>query len=121
MAENEVPVWYRRPSSIGFPISFVIRYSSFGFFHAKPFQRRRPHSTTKQESAARNTVDRCHKGRVQLSVIGALRLGRFAAKRSSPEGSRTSPPLWRAIVSSKARLGFNERNSSSAGSAVQPA
>src|SRR5213595_3366623 len=78
------------------PSAFVIRISDFfrhsifviRFFHAKPFQRRRPHSTTKQESAARNTVDRCHKGRVQLSVIGALRLGRFAAKRSSPEGSR---------------------------------
>ena len=34
----------------------------------------------KQVSANRKTAERCHKGSVQLSVMGALRLGSFAAK-----------------------------------------
>src|SRR6266496_6243492 len=70
--------------------SFVIWPLSFGFYQASPFHRRRPHSAIKQPSANTNTVERCHRGSVQLSVIGALRFGRFAAKLSSLAGAMSS-------------------------------
>src|ERR1051326_4156005 len=92
-------------SSFGIRDSFVIGPSSFGSSHAIPLERRMPHSAMKQARANWNTLDRCQRGCVQLSVMGALRFGSPVAKLSSRDGVRTSPPDWRATVSISARFG----------------
>src|SRR5881394_3544153 len=76
---------------------------------AKPRRLRSPHSATKQASANRNTLAWCHRGDVQLSVTGAFRSGSPLAKDSSLLIEMTSPPVFLAMASSKARLGLSER------------
>src|SRR6266498_1994213 len=88
----------RCPPGLVTPSNVVIRHSGLRItaallrnsrravrelFHAIPFQRRKPHSAMKQTNANKKTADRCHSGMVQLSVMGALRLGRLAANESS--------------------------------------
>src|SRR5208283_2927771 len=89
--------------------------------HGNPFQRRMPHSATKQPSTQRNTSGFCQRGSLQVSVIGAWRWGSFRAKSVSAARSMTSPPVRWARASSRARFGVRERNSSAAGSEAQPA
>src|SRR5947199_1434458 len=84
-------------SSIKRPVSGLVRAVWDGSvresFHAIPFQRRKPHSAMKQKNANKNTVERCHSGMVQLSVMGALRFGKLAANESSLFTAMTSPPV----------------------------
>src|SRR5215510_747227 len=87
---------------------------------ANPFILRKPHSATKHNRANKNTLARCHNGKLQLSVTGAWRFGNFSANASSRLAAMISPPVFLAIVSSKTRFGFNDRNSSAAGSEAQP-
>src|SRR5213082_2868204 len=112
--------WFRH-SDFVIPSDFIIRHSGLRItaalfrngrrsvqnsVHAIPFQRRKPHSAMKQTNANKNTAERCHSGMVQLSVMGALRFGKLAANESSLFTAMTSPPVCRAIVSSKARFGL---------------
>ena len=63
----------------------------------------------------------CQSGCDQASITGARRVGRPATNASSLPAGITSPPVRWAISSIRARSGIKERNSSAAGSELQPA
>src|SRR6186997_2355705 len=86
----------------------------FDLYQGNPFQRRSPHSEKKQAKAKANIAGVCQSGEFHASITGACRCCRFRTKSSNFSARITSPPVFCAILVSKAVFGVSERNSSAA-------